>query len=154
IGPIGSGKSSLVTAGLLPPFGAGTGGGRGILPTSIPGAGPQKAPLRAPFTSGQKNDPPPFPHRSFPKKNRLKRKPDAICDLIDLPPGNRSAILVVDQFEEVFTLCGDPAERDTFAAALVALTQATNVQFKIVLIIREDMAEQSLHLAPVQPFAQ
>src|SRR5262249_8812634 len=42
----------------------------------------------------------------------------------------------------------------TFAAALVALTHATNVQFKIVLIIREDMVEQSLHLAPIQPFAQ
>jgi len=81
-------------------------------------------------------------------------KPDAISDFIDLPAGNRSAILVVDQFEEVFTLCSDPAERDTFAAALVSLTQVTNVQFKIVLIMREDMAEQSLHLALIQPFAQ
>jgi tetratricopeptide (TPR) repeat protein len=110
--------------------------------------------LRALYSSGQKGDRPDFQRWISEQKSRLKRKPDAICDLIDLPPGNRSAILVVDQFEEVFTLCGDPAERDTFAAALVSLTQATNVQFKIVLIIREDMAEQSLHLAPVQPFAQ
>src|SRR5215475_3842861 len=154
IGPIGSGKSSLVTAGLLPLLAAGTAREWAILPTVVPGTEPVEALLRALCTSGQKGDRPDFQRWISEQKSRLKRKPDAICDLIDLPPGNRSAILVIDQFEEVFTLCGDPAERDTFAAALVALTRATNVQFKIVLIIREDMAEQSLHLAPVQPFAQ
>jgi len=154
IGPIGSGKSSLVTAGLLPLLAAGTGREWTILPTVIPGTEPVEALLRALYTSAQKGDRPDFQRWISEQKSRLKRKPDAICDLIDLPPGNRSAILVVDQFEEVFTLCGDPAERDTFAAALVALTHATNVQFKIVLIIREDMVEQSLHLAPIQPFAQ
>jgi tetratricopeptide (TPR) repeat protein len=154
IGPIGSGKSSLVTAGLLPLLAAGTGREWAILPTVIPGTEPVEALLRALYTSGQKGDRPDFQRWFSEQKSRLKRKPDAICDLIDLPAGNRSAILVVDQFEEVFTLCGDSAERDTFAAALISLTQATNVQFKIVLIIREDMAEQALHLAPIQPFAQ
>src|SRR5215831_4460709 len=154
IGPIGSGKSSLVMAGLLPLLAASTGREEtawAILPTVIPGTEPLEALLRALYRSGQRGD---FARWIAEKKSRLKPEPNAICDLIDLPAGNRSAILVVDQFEEVFTQCRDPAERDTFVAALVALTQATNVQFKIVLIIREDMAEESLHLAPVQPFAQ
>jgi tetratricopeptide (TPR) repeat protein len=154
IGPIGSGKFSFVMAGLLPVLAASTGREEtawAILPTVIPGTEPLEALLRALYRSGQRGD---FAQWIAEKKSRLKREPDAICDLIDLPAGNRSAILVVDQFEEVFTQCRDPAERDTFVAALVALTQTTNVQFKIVLIIREDMAEQSLQLAPIQPFAQ
>jgi energy-coupling factor transporter ATP-binding protein EcfA2 len=157
IGPIGSGKSSLVMAGLLPLLAASTGREEtacAILPTVIPGTEPIEALLRALYRSGQKGDRLNFEQWIAEQKSRLKREPDAICDLIDLPTGNRSAILVVDQFEEVFTLCRDPAERDTFVAALVALTHPTNVQFKIVLIIREDMEEQSLHLAPIQPFAQ
>jgi hypothetical protein len=109
---------------------------------------------RALYRSGRRGDRLDFAQWIAEQKSRLKREPDAICDLIDLPTGNRSAILVVDQFEEVFTQCRNPAERDAFVAALVALTQATNVQFKIVLIIREDMAEQSLQLAPIRPFAQ
>jgi tetratricopeptide (TPR) repeat protein len=157
IGPIGSGKSSLVMAGLLPLLAASTVRKETawtILPTVIPGTEPFEALLRALYRSGQKGDQLDFAQWIAEQKSRLKRGADAICDLIDLPTGNRLAILVVDQFEEVFTLCRDPAERDTFVAALVALTRSTNVQFKIVLIIREDMAEQSVHLAPIQPFAQ
>jgi tetratricopeptide (TPR) repeat protein len=157
IGPIGSGKSSLVMAGLLPLLAASTGREEtawAILPTVIPGTEPLEALLRALYRSGRRGDRLDFAQWIAEQKSRLKREPDAICDLIDLPTGNRSAILVVDQFEEVFTQCRNPAERDAFVAALVALTQATNVQFKIVLIIREDMAEQSLQLAPIRPFAQ
>ena len=157
IGSIGSGKSSLVMAGLLPLLAASTRREEtawAILPTVIPGTEPLEALLRALHFSGQKGDRLDFEQWIAEQKSRLKREPDAICDLIDLPTGYRSAILVVDQFEEVFTLCRDPADRDTFVAALVALTQATNVQFKIVLIIREDVAEQSLRLARIQPFAQ
>ena len=157
IGPIGSGKSSLVMAGLLPLLAASTGREEtawAILPTVIPGTEPLEALLRALYRSGRRGDRLDFAQWIAEQKSRLKREPDAICDLIDLPTGNRSAILVVDQFEEVFTQCRNPAERDAFVAALVALTQTTNVQFKIVLIIREDMAEQSLQLAPIRPFAQ
>jgi len=157
IGPIGSGKSSLVMAGLLPLLAASTGREEtawAILPTVIPGTEPLEALLRALYRSGQRGDRLDFAQWIAEQKSRVKREPDAICDLIDLPTGNRSAILVVDQFEEVFTQCRDPAERNAFVAALVALTQTTEVQFKIVLIIREDMAEQSLQLAPIQPFAQ
>ncbi len=157
IGPIGSGKSSLVMAGLLPLLAASTRREEtawAILPTVIPGTEPLEALLRALYRSGQRGDRLDFAQWIAEQKSRLKREPDAICDLIDLPTGNRSAILVVDQFEEVFTQCRNPAERDAFVAALVALTQATEIQFKIVLIIREDMAEQSLQLAPIRPFAQ
>jgi tetratricopeptide (TPR) repeat protein len=157
IGPIGSGKSSLVMAGLLPLLAASTRREEtawAILPTVIPGTEPLEALLRALYRSGQRGDRLDFAQWIAEQKSRLKRDPDTICDMVDLPTGNRSAILVVDQFEEVFIQCRDPAERDAFVAALVALTQATEVQFKIVLIIREDMAEQSLQLAPIRPFAQ
>src|SRR5439155_14384412 len=82
------------------------------------------------------------------------RRSDAIRDLVNLAIGGRPAVLVVDQFEEIFTLCHDPDEREAFVAALAALAQDGKGKFKIVLIIRDDMAEQSLQLAALKPFAQ
>jgi hypothetical protein len=144
-------------AGLLPLLAANSGRegtSWAILPIVIPGTEPLEALLRGLYRSGQKGDRPDFPQWISEQKSRLARKPDAIRDLIDVPASTRSAILVVDQFEEVFTQCRDPAERDAFVTALVALARTTTLQFRIVLIIREDMAEQSLQLAPIQQFAQ
>src|SRR2546428_5577584 len=67
IGPIGSGKSSLVMAGLLPQLAARNRGGEnawGILTTGIPGAEPPQGLFRAPYRSGARNNPPPLAHWS------------------------------------------------------------------------------------------
>ncbi|WP_328610296.1 hypothetical protein OG943_14580 [Amycolatopsis sp. NBC_00345] len=47
-------------------------------------------------------------------------------------------VLIVDQFEEVFTLCADPAERDRFLDALLLTTAAADSRLRIVVGMRAD----------------
>ncbi|KAF4408033.1 nSTAND1 domain-containing NTPase [Streptomyces lycii] len=47
-------------------------------------------------------------------------------------------VLVVDQFEEVFTLCGDRDEQRQFIAALVHAARASSSRCRIVLGVRAD----------------
>ncbi|MFE1596138.1 hypothetical protein [Nocardia sp. NPDC058705] len=50
-------------------------------------------------------------------------------------------VLIVDQFEELFTLCQDEAERSAFLASLAELPDSLTV----VLALRADFYEQCLH---------
>ena len=77
VGPSGSGKSSVMRAGLVAAIGA------GVLPGS-------EAWTRAVIRPGE--------HPALPE---------------------RSAVLAIDQFEELFTVCRDERERATFVAALL-----------------------------------
>ena len=92
VGPSGSGKSSLVRAGLLPALTAGVlpvdGGWRTVV--CAPGASPARS-LREALARA---------HGS--SRGRL--------------------LVFVDQFEEAFTLCRDATDRQAFAEALTALT--------------------------------
>ncbi len=101
IGPSGSGKSSAVRAGLLPALAA------GVLPGSEhwtrvllrPGERPLARLRRALELSGDITDP-------------------IGAALATVEPGSR-LLVVVDQFEEVFTACRDDDERASFIDALV-----------------------------------
>ena len=52
--------------------------------------------------------------------------------------GEERVLLVVDQFEEVFTTCRDEAERAAFLHALVQLAQAADGQATVVVAVRAD----------------
>jgi len=47
-------------------------------------------------------------------------------------------LMVVDQFEEVFTLCQDPAEREQFLAALLHAARSRTSRIRVVLGVRTD----------------
>ena len=109
VGPSGSGKSSLVRAGLLPAL------RDGVLPGSDhwravilrPGEHPMGELLNgpgAPLTAGT--------------AGRL--------------------LLVVDQFEEVFTTCADEGERTAFLDALTEAARARDGSVTIVVVVRAD----------------
>ncbi|GAA1017768.1 hypothetical protein Aple_025150 [Acrocarpospora pleiomorpha] len=57
--------------------------------------------------------------------------------LLARPPGSE-ALLVVDQFEEVFTLCADAGERERFIAALAAAASDADNRVRVVLGLRAD----------------
>ncbi|WP_278265001.1 hypothetical protein [Nocardia sp. AG03] len=54
-------------------------------------------------------------------------------------------VLIVDQFEELFTLCADDTERTDFLAELAALTTRDEHPVTVVAALRADFYERCLH---------
>src|SRR4051812_10281951 len=61
-----------------------------------------------------------------------------VLEAVASQPGDVDLLLVVDQFEEVFTLCADPAERTAFIRALVTAATAERSRARVVLGVRAD----------------
>ncbi|WP_063780773.1 nSTAND1 domain-containing NTPase [Nonomuraea sp. SBT364] len=101
-GPSGSGKSSLLRAGLVPAADGETGEPLGESRVLTPGAHPMRHAGR--LTGGE---------------------------------GGSGTLIVVDQFEEVFTLCRDPRERAQFIDLLLAARQAGSLT-RVVIAVRAD----------------
>ncbi|MFJ9033146.1 AAA family ATPase [Streptomyces sp. NPDC102274] len=53
-------------------------------------------------------------------------------------PEGAEIVLIIDQFEETFTLCRSPEERTAFIAALIAAVRAPNSRCRVVLGTRAD----------------
>jgi WD40 repeat protein len=119
IGPSGSGKSSLVLAGLIPALRNGRLEGSTDWPliTMVPGAHPLESlavaldPLDAERSRNRLLE----ELRGSSLALRLE-----IGALLRDRPRDAKLVLIVDQFEEIFTLCRDEDERDTFLGLLLA----------------------------------
>jgi hypothetical protein len=146
VGPSGSGKSSLVRAGLLPAL------AEGVLPGSDrwrqllvrPGEHPMRelgpalgagdwisvAPANGDGGAASGSDREagggPVPGRAG--GNLVQQ---AVAD-------KQRLLVVVDQFEEVFTACRDEGERTAFLAMLVELAQVSDGQATVVVAVRAD----------------
>lgn len=138
LGPSGSGKSSLVRAGLVPALGQGRLAGSEQWPIKVivPGPHPLTAlaaqfvepagrglpSLRADLDTGEQ-----ALHQLMIESLTLaKKQEDAVF------------VLVIDQFEELFTLCEDEAERQAFLAHLLHVAQARHTRGFIILAMRAD----------------
>jgi WD40 repeat protein/DNA-binding SARP family transcriptional activator len=127
IGPSGSGKSSLVRAGLLPALRDGL----------VPGADRWAQVIMTPG---------PHPGRELVRR-LVGRETDGVdagslSDAVDgacagLPTGG-GLVLFVDQFEEVFTACRDASEREAFLDALVGASNRAEGAVTVVVTIRSD----------------
>jgi WD40 repeat protein len=120
VGPSGSGKSSLVRAGLLPALRAGGvpgSAGWQILPPMVPGPDPGAALDRALNAAGRSGAP---------------------------------LLLLIDQFEETFTLCTDEARRGDFLARVVALATGAGAS-RVVLTMRSDFEPFIARAEALQP---
>lgn len=51
---------------------------------------------------------------------------------------HRSLLVYIDQFEELFTLCHDPVERERYVAALIRLARTADDPIRVVLTVRDD----------------
>ncbi|MBK8418817.1 protein kinase [Candidatus Villigracilis saccharophilus] len=141
VGPSGSGKSSVVKAGLIPAL------RRGALPGSenwfivemMPGAHPLEE-LEAALLRVAVN-PPASLIEQFQKDSRglIRAVRRSLPDdpAIEL-------VLVIDQFEEVFTLLQDEAERMRFLGLLVAAILDENSRVRVILTMRADFIDRPL----------
>ncbi|GAA3882847.1 hypothetical protein GCM10022243_54300 [Saccharothrix violaceirubra] len=136
-GPSGTGKSSLLRAGLIPKSTAG-GTNRVLLVTS--GADPIRECAI---------------HLSVPlgtTAGAVKAELDADPTNLDLllrqslvgAAANAEILVVVDQFEELFTQCGDRAARTRFLSALTGATEAPGSRCRVVLGVRADFYSHCL----------
>ncbi len=118
VGPSGSGKSSVLRAGLLPALAG------GVLPGSEgwrrlllrPGERPLDE-LRRVLVSGAK---------------------DPLAEALDALPRDARLLLAVDQFEELFTACRSDAERAAFADTLARAAADPEGRAVVVVALRAD----------------
>ncbi len=104
-GASGSGKSSLLRAGLIPALQ--NGGSKAPTPGGIRICTPGERPMR---TS---------------------------ASVLTPREGNGDTVVVVDQFEEVFTLCRDPVERARFVERVLAAREPGS-RLRVVVAVRAD----------------
>ncbi|MBB5850275.1 helix-turn-helix domain-containing protein [Amycolatopsis umgeniensis] len=126
-GPSGSGKSSLLRAGFVPRLTA-----RALVFT--PGAHPlEECALQLAAATG---DRPGAVHDELASEprglHRLVRR-----ELADGPSG-AYIVIVLDQFEELFTVCQDERERSRFITMLLTAATAEGSRCRVVLGVRAD----------------
>jgi WD40 repeat protein len=118
VGPSGSGKSSVLRAGLLPALAS------GVLPGSAdwrrwllrPGDRPMEA-LGAVLAAGAE---------------------DPLAEALDSLPGDMRLLLAVDQLEELFTACRSEDERAAFVETLARAASDPGRRAVVVVAVRAD----------------
>ncbi|MGW1159157.1 nSTAND1 domain-containing NTPase [Streptomyces sp. NPDC002519] len=168
VGASGAGKSSLLNAGLVPALQNGalgdeSGRAREVL-RLVPGSDPlgelvRRVPELAPVVSAAKHavSPDTVPRdavtREFPKEPGSARFAHAVREAVVAwtrreAPSAARPVIVVDQFEEAFTLCPDEADRSTFIQLLHAACSPAGpgerAPVLVLLGMRADFYEQCL----------
>ncbi len=131
-GASGSGKSSLLRAGLLPRVSGGTSPWSTVVLS--PGAHPfEECAARLAALGGAS---------AVAVHDDLTGNPRAlhltVLQALANQPAEAELVIVVDQFEEIFTLCADERERADFITALTTAAGAANSRTRVVLGIRAD----------------
>jgi serine/threonine protein kinase/WD40 repeat protein len=143
VGPSGSGKSSLVKAGLIPAL------WRGELPNSekwfivemLPGSHPLDE-LEVALTRIAAN-------QSSNLNEHLRRDNRGLLRAAGLllPADDSELVLVLDQFEEVFTLLDDEDERSHFLELLYTAITEPRSRVRVIITLRADFYDRPLHYA-------
>jgi hypothetical protein len=155
VGASGSGKSSAVKAGLLPRLRKQGAHAWTILLSPAPLAG-NKAPTpirpsRSPLAALASLEIPGA--RLLDAEARLARyrqSDEALADQVrSWASSDQSGmlVLVVDQFEELFTICADRQEREQFLKLLSCAVSAFSSRFRLVITLRSSFESQFMGLA-------
>lgn len=141
VGPSGSGKSSVVRAGLIPAVRSGRlpGSAAWYVSTLVPGRHPFEA-LEAALLRVATSPPGPLLEQIRFDNDGLNR---AIARV--LPELGSSLFLLIDQFEELFAT-GDTDEQDLFVAALTQAVIEPDSPLKLVVTLRADFYDQALRV--------
>ncbi|MET0826527.1 MAG: AAA family ATPase, partial [Acidimicrobiales bacterium] len=140
VGASGSGKSSLVRAGVVPALRRGALAGSSEWPVVVFNAGPRPL-LELAAGLGQVLERP---------VGEIVAQLESGADGLDAVARQASAariVLVVDQFEEVFTACEDEAERQQFAATVLHAATVPRGPVMVILVMRGDFYARCADLA-------
>ncbi|SDR37843.1 hypothetical protein SAMN05519103_02489 [Rhizobiales bacterium GAS113] len=142
-GPSGSGKSSLIQAGLVPRLRrtiAAPDGQYELLNIATPGSRPLLALLKAVVPQGM------GPDSIASLRGELTASPNMLADVVKRYHA-KPVVLIFDQFEEIFSLQQGhrPGELQVFVEALATLGD----QHHVVISIRDDYVAQLQRLQPL-----
>ncbi len=139
VGPSGAGKSSVVRAGVVPAIRDGALGDpeRLFVTEMFPGQHPidelEAALLRV------------ATHRASRLADLLAEGSRGLLDAIDhVLPAPAELVLVVDQFEEVFTLTSDEHERELLLESLRVATADPESRLRLIVTLRADFYDRPL----------
>jgi WD40 repeat protein/serine/threonine protein kinase len=137
VGPSGAGKSSFVHAGVIP----------GLPPswrtvTMRPGSAPIST-LAARLSAANIT--------AADLRPILETSPAAAAALVAHAAASGTIVIVIDQLEELFTLCTNADERLQFAAVIAQLAAAADAPVRVICTIRDDFLMQLDALAPMRP---
>jgi WD40 repeat protein/DNA-binding SARP family transcriptional activator len=134
VGPSGSGKSSVVRAGLLPALrrGAIPGSHQWYVVEMCPGSDPVAA-LEAGLLRIAAEPLPPDATARLQEPDGLTRAASWV-----LPDGGSELLVFIDQFEELFDHVDDVGRRDAFLVGLAAAVRAPDSRVRVVVTLRAD----------------
>lgn len=138
VGPSGAGKSSVVKAGLLPAARTGALGDplRWLVASMRPGSDPFEAlasALEAVATGS-----------GFDIESAVRSSSDGLTEVLSaIVPEGGHMLLLVDQLEELYTVCLDESVRDGFLD-LLAYSLENASHLRVVAALRADMFERPL----------
>ena len=139
VGPSGIGKSSVVKAGLVPALrgGALPGAAPWLVTDMFPGSYPYEELAAALLRVAVE--------RPDDLVEQLARDELGICRVVKriLPPGSQ-LLLVVDQFEELFTQTADEETRRRFLTGLTALAGDAHAPAQVLVTLRADFLDHPL----------
>ena len=141
IGPSGSGKSSVVKAGLIPALrrGALLGSENWFVVELLPGPHPLEE-LEAALLRVAVN----LPESLLPQLREDKRGLQRAINRTLPQDEDVELVLVLDQFEEVFTLMEDEAERSHLLDSLVEVVLAERSRARAIVTLRADFIDKPL----------
>lgn len=141
VGPSGSGKSSVVKAGLIPALwrGALPGSERWFVVEIIPGAHPMDE-LEIGLTRVAAN-------QTDHLREHLERDSRGLVRVagLILPDDGSELVVIVDQFEEVFTLGENEAGRVHFLDLLVSAATDPRSRVRVIIMLRADFYDRPLN---------
>jgi hypothetical protein len=147
VGASGSGKSSLVRAGLVPRLRAGADGHVWDVLTLTPGSRPLQAlaaaiiPLLTPDL-GEVDRLAELGKLAQHFASNIISLPDVLLRCLEKQRGTDRLLLIIDQWEELYSLCKDDTARTCFIGEMLAASAHTPV--KVVLTLRGDFYGRAL----------
>lgn len=141
VGPSGSGKSSVVRAGLVPQLRRPDSGARWDILSMVPGRFPVRALAAAMLSKLEPEMGPAERLREVPRlAEGLIRRDVSLGDVakaaLAADPGTNRLLLVVDQWEELYTITEDPADRELFIQSIMDASAADALT--VVVTMRGD----------------